>query len=163
MAKYVAYGSFLWFVDALVMLGSSEPKIVRASTTSVDSKTKVCTLDLQIVVVLRLWIFYALVICLDLLWTLAVSLKHRWQAMDNDFWCSVMGEMMRAMMMVIVVGDGAGVDGAIWEFLCFRPVLSTVAGHPANTIIMCRTSCNSTKNGPVLSLLHTLSVLSCLP
>jgi hypothetical protein len=36
------------------MLGSSEPKIVRASTTSVDSKTKVCTLDLQIVVVLRL-------------------------------------------------------------------------------------------------------------
>jgi hypothetical protein len=54
MAKYVAYGSFLWFVDALVMLGSSEPKIVRASTTSVDSKTKVCTLDLQIVVVLRL-------------------------------------------------------------------------------------------------------------
>ena len=54
MAKYVAYGSFLLFVDALVMLGSSEPKIVRASTNSVDSKNKVCMLDLQIVVVLRL-------------------------------------------------------------------------------------------------------------
>jgi hypothetical protein len=39
MAKYVGYGSFLRFVDKLVMLGSSKPKIlqVQASSTSVDS------------------------------------------------------------------------------------------------------------------------------
>jgi hypothetical protein len=29
-----------------------------------------------------------------------------------------------------------------------RPVLSTIAGHPASDIYVCRMSCNSTKNRP---------------